>query len=81
MLNKLPPYNYTNLRTVIHNILYDFFDREFECGKGGEFDFEWMEHSTDEILRLIQRQEGKTSVDSNNSIESFDDKLHNLPEF
>ena len=59
MQNKLSPYDYNNLRTVIHNILYNFFDREFECGKGGEFDFEWMEHCTDEVLNLIKRQGGQ----------------------
>ncbi len=58
MKNKLPPYNYNNLRTVIHNILYDFFDRELECTKGNEFDFEFLEAQTDEILRLIKRQGG-----------------------
>ena len=53
------PYNYDNLRAVIHNILYRFFDRELECAKGQEFDFEWMEHCTDEVLMLIERQGGK----------------------
>ena len=58
MQNKLPPYNYINLRTVIHDILYDFFEREMECSKDKEFDFEFMEAQTDEILRLIKRQGG-----------------------
>ena len=59
MQDNLQPYDYENIRTVIHNILYSFFDREFECGKDGEFDFEFMESKTDEILRLIKRQGGK----------------------
>ena len=53
------PYDYTNLRTVIHNILYSFFDHELECSKGNEFDFEFMEAKTDDILRLIRRQGGQ----------------------
>lgn len=59
MKNKLPPYNYNNLRTVIYNILYDFFDHEFECVKDNEFDNEFLETQTDEILRLIRRQGGE----------------------
>ena len=53
------PYNYSILRTVIHNILYSFFDHELECSKGNEFDFEFMEAKTDDILRLIRRQGGQ----------------------
>lgn len=59
MQNDLPPYDYKNLRTVIHNILYSFFDRELECAKGKEFDFEFMETKTDDILKLIRRQGGQ----------------------
>lgn len=59
MQNNLQPYDYENIRTVIHNILYSFFDRELECSKGQEFDFEFMELKTDEILRLIKRQGGQ----------------------
>ena len=53
------PYDYKNLRIVIHNILYDFFDRELECAQSLEFDFEFMEAKTDDILRLIRRQGGQ----------------------
>ena len=53
------PYDYKNLRTVIHNILYNYFDRELECSKDNEFDFEFMEAKTDDILRLIRRQGGQ----------------------
>lgn len=50
--------NYSELRREIHNILCDFFDRELECNKGGEFDIEWMECKTNGILELIKRQGG-----------------------
>ena len=48
----------SELRKEIHRILYDFFDFELECSKGNEFDFEFMEFRTDELLRLIKRQGG-----------------------
>jgi len=54
--NKL---EYKELREEIHRILLNFLEWEIECNKGGEFDFEFMEFRTDEILRLIQRQ-GRT---------------------
>lgn len=50
--------NYTELRKEIHKILSDFFNREIECSKGNEFDFEFMECKTDDILKLIQNQGG-----------------------
>lgn len=53
--NKL---EYKELRDEIHRILFDFFDWEIECNKDGEFDFEFMEFRTDEILKLIQQQGG-----------------------
>lgn len=53
--NKL---NYKELRDEIHKILFDFFDWEMKCNKDNEFDFEFMEFRTDEILRLIRRQGG-----------------------
>lgn len=55
MNNKL---NYKETREKIHEILFDFFDRELECSKDNEFDFEWLEFKTDNILRLIQNQGG-----------------------
>ena len=60
MPNKLQdePMNYNELREEIHRILYDFLNFELECSKGNEFDFEFMEFRTDEILRLIKRQGG-----------------------
>lgn len=59
MQNNWTPYNYENLRAVIHNILYSFFDYELECAKDNEFDFEMLELKTDDILRLIRRQGGQ----------------------
>ena len=59
MKNKLPPYDYNNLRTTIHIIFYDLLDREFECAKGNEFDNEFLEMQTDEVLRLIRQQGGE----------------------
>ena len=53
--NKL---TYSELRNKIHNILLEFFDREQECSKENEFDFEWMEFKTDNILQLIKQQGG-----------------------
>ena len=53
--NKL---EYKELRNEIHRILFDFFDWEMKCNKDKEFDFEFMEFRTDEILKLIQRQGG-----------------------
>lgn len=51
-------FEYKKLRNEIHEILFDFFDGEFKCSKDNEFDFEFLEFKTDEILRLIQRQGG-----------------------
>jgi len=53
--NKL---DYKELRDEIHKILFDFFDWELECSKDNEFDFEFMEFRTDDILKLIQNQGG-----------------------
>ncbi len=50
--------NYKETREKIHEILFNFFDRELECSKDNEFDFEFMEFSTDDILKLIQNQGG-----------------------
>ena len=50
--------NYTETREKIHEILLDFLDRELECSKNNEFDFEFMEFKTDDILNLIKNQGG-----------------------
>ena len=56
MPNKM---SYAELREKIHVIFYDLLDREFECTKDNEFDFEFMETQTDAILRLIRQQGGE----------------------
>lgn len=53
------PYDYNILRLKIHAIFYDLLDREFECDRNKEFDFEFMEAKTDDILRLIRQQGGQ----------------------
>lgn len=50
--------NYNELRHKIHDILEDFLHHEIEICNAGEFDFEYMEFRTDDILRLIKRQGG-----------------------
>ena len=50
--------NYKETREKIHEILFNFFDRELGCSKDNEFDFEFMEFRTDDILKLIQNQGG-----------------------
>lgn len=49
---------YSKLREEIYRILTDFLNYELTMQNNGEFDFEYMEFSTDEILRLIKRQGG-----------------------
>lgn len=55
MQNK---FEYKELREKIHEILFNFFDWELKCSKDNEFDFEFLEFRTDEILTLIQQQGG-----------------------
>ena len=59
MPNDTSPLEYTKVREIIHTIFNVLLEREFECQQGGEFDFEFMEYCTDEILRLIKRQGGQ----------------------
>ena len=47
--------DYCELRDKIHNILQGFLQYEINAG---EFDFEYLEFRTDEILHLIKRQGG-----------------------
>ena len=54
------PLGYKELREEIHKIFNEYFEHEMECWNGGEYDFEFMEFRTDDILRLIQRQGGAT---------------------
>ena len=53
--NKL---DYRELREEIHKILCEFLSHEHPLQNDGEFDFEFLEFSTDDILRLIRRQGG-----------------------
>ena len=50
--------NYSELRKEIHRILCDFLEFESPVKNGGEFDFEYLEFRTDEILGLIEKQGG-----------------------
>ena len=50
--------DYCELRDKIHNILEDFLQHEIKMCNAGEFDFEYMECCTDDILHLIKRQGG-----------------------
>ena len=49
---------YDELRRKIHDIFGDFLHHEIEICNAGEFDFEYMEFCTDDILHLIKRQGG-----------------------
>ena len=53
--NKL---DYRELRKEIHKILCEFLSYEHPLQNDGEFDFEFLEFRTDDILRLIKRQGG-----------------------
>lgn len=57
MLND-KPYNYTELRTAIIEELTSLINYEFPIQQTGEFDWEFLEATTDDILRLIIRQGG-----------------------
>ena len=50
--------SYCELRDKIHNILEDFLQHEIKMYNVGEYDFEYMECCTDDILHLIKRQGG-----------------------
>ena len=57
MLND-KPYDYTELRTAITEELTSLIDYEFPIQQAGEFDWEFLEATVDDILRLIIRQGG-----------------------
>lgn len=57
MLND-KPYDYTELRTAITEELISLINYEFPIQQAGEFDWEFLEATTDDILRLIIRQGG-----------------------
>ena len=50
--------DYSELREEIHKILCDFLSYEHPLQNDGEFDFEFLEFRTDDILKLIKRQGG-----------------------
>lgn len=50
--------NYAELRHKVHDILGDFLCHEIEICNAGEFDSDYMEFCTDDILHLIKRQGG-----------------------
>ena len=55
---QLEQLDYSELREEIHKILCDFLNHELPIQNDGEFDFEYLEFRTDDILRLIKRQGG-----------------------
>ena len=55
MQNK---FEYSKLRYEIHKIFFDLLEREIMCCEKNEFNFEYLESKTDEILKLIKRQGG-----------------------
>lgn len=57
MLNDRP-YDYTELRTAITEELTSLINYEFPIQQADEFDWEFLEATTDDILRLIIRQGG-----------------------
>lgn len=50
--------DYGELREEIHKILCDFLSYEHPLQNNGEFDCEFLEFRTDDILKLIKRQGG-----------------------
>ena len=57
---QLEQLDYHELREKIHEILCDFLKHELPIQNGGEFDFEYLEFRTNDILKLIKRQGGST---------------------
>lgn len=56
--------SYSSLRGRLHFILEDFFNHETKMQNSDKYDWEYLEYSTDEILRLIKQQGG--SIGGNN---------------
>lgn len=46
--------SYSNLREDIHKVLFEFINYEYEILKGKEFDYDFLECITDDILRIIK---------------------------
>lgn len=53
------PLEYRELREEIHVILSDFFNYEYKLQRNNEFDWEFLEYRTDDILQLIKHQGGQ----------------------
>ena len=75
--NKLTKYDYETTRSAIHAIFWKFWDREIDCDQSGEFDYEWMEACTDDILSLIKRQGGDYA--DNNYYEPTKEEIASMP--
>ena len=54
--------DYGELRKEIHKILCDFLAYELPVQNRGEFDWEYLEYRTDDILRLIKLQGGTIQI-------------------
>ena len=59
MPSDVSPLEYTVVREAVHYIFNMLLEHELECYQDGEFDYEFMECCTDDILRLIKRQGGQ----------------------
>lgn len=57
--------NYSELRKEIQKVLCDFLSYEHPLQNDGEFDFDFLEFKTDDILKLIKRQGGTVTNESN----------------
>lgn len=53
--------SYSNLREDIHKVLCEFLNYEHEILNDGEFDYEFLEFKTDDILRIIKNCGGDIS--------------------
>ena len=54
--------SYGQLRKDIHQVFYDYLNHEYRICKAGEFDFEFMEYCTEDILRIIKNCGGDICV-------------------
>ena len=65
---------YTELRSEIHKVFYDFLKHEMEIKqKSNEFNFKYLESCTDDILRLIRNQTGLEENNIEQPVVLFDD--------
>lgn len=59
--------NYSDLRAKLNAILCNFLDYEIEICNSGQFDSDYMEFCTDDILTIIKNQGGTYLKEDNNS--------------